>query len=68
MTNTVDRYKTAHIKQSNLGSHSLLLYLNSSVPLDNYLQQTTLADDIFRCIFVSALMVKLIRVVSAKTG
>ena len=29
--------------------------LNSSVMLGNYLQQTTSADDIFRCIFFSAL-------------
>ena len=29
--------------------------LNSSVMLDNYLQQTTSADDIFRCIFFLAL-------------
>ena len=26
--------------------------LNSSVVLGNYLQQTTSADDIFRCIFI----------------
>ena len=35
--------------------------LNSSVMLGNYLQQTTSADDIFRCIFVGALRVKIIR-------
>ena len=29
--------------------------LNSSVMLGNYLQQTTSADDIFRCIFFLAL-------------
>ena len=34
--------------------------LNSSVMLGNYLQQTTSADDIFRCIFfLGALRVKL---------
>ena len=32
--------------------------LNSSVMLGNYLQQTTSADDIFRCIFLGALRVK----------
>ena len=32
--------------------------LNSSVMLVNYLQQTTSADDIFRCIFLGALRVK----------
>ena len=35
-----------------LGPHCLL---NSSVMLGNYLQQTTSADDIFRCIFFLAL-------------
>ena len=31
---------------------TLFAYIfNSSVMLDNYLQQTTSADDIFRCIF-----------------
>ena len=34
-----------------LGPHCLLLYLNSSLMLGNYLQQTTSVDDIFRCIF-----------------
>ena len=32
--------------------------LNSSVILGNYLQQTTSADDIFRCFFLGALRVK----------
>ena len=32
--------------------------LNSSVMLVNYLQQTTSADDIFRCIFLGALRVE----------
>ena len=32
--------------------------LNLSVMLGNYLQQTTSADDIFRCIFLGALRVK----------
>ena len=31
--------------------HLFASILNSSVMLDNYLQQTTSADDIFRCIF-----------------
>ena len=38
MANSVDPDQTAPI-------------LNSSVMLDNYLQQKTSADDIFRCIF-----------------
>ena len=33
--------------------------LNLSVMLGNYLQQTTSADDIFRCIFLGALRAKL---------
>ena len=61
MTNTVDLDQAAHIEQSDLGSQFEL-----SVMLCNYLQQTTLADDIHRCGFVNALMVKLIRGVSAK--
>ena len=37
------------------GSTLLASILNASVMLGNYLQQTTSADDIFRCIFFSAL-------------
>ena len=33
------------------GSTMLASILNSSIMLGNYLQQTTSADDIFRCIF-----------------
>ena len=33
------------------GSTLIAFILNSSVMLGNYLQQTTLADNIFRCIF-----------------
>ena len=39
------------------GSTLFASILNSSVMLGNYLQQTTLADDIFRCIFLGALRV-----------
>ena len=42
-------------EQSFLGPPSLLLYLNLSVMLDNYLQQTTLADVIFQMHFSLAL-------------
>ena len=42
------------------GSSQFASMLNSSVMLSNYLQQTTSAGDIFRCIFLlSALRVKL---------
>ena len=34
---------------------NLLNQVNSSVMLGNYLQQTTSADDIFRCVFFLAL-------------
>ena len=37
------------------GSTLFASILNSSVMLGSYLQQTTLADDIFRCIFLGAL-------------
>ena len=37
------------------GSTLFASMLNSSVMLGNYLQQTTSADDIFRCIFFYAL-------------
>ena len=40
------------------GSTMFASILNSSVMLGIYLQQTTSADDIFRCIFCGALRVK----------
>ena len=51
MTNSVDTDQTAPIEA--VCSRSILFtsILNSSVMLGNYLQQTTSADDIFRCIF-----------------
>ena len=51
MTNSVDPNQTAPIEQSDLGPTCLLLNLNLSVMLGNYLQQTTSADVILRCIF-----------------
>ena len=55
MANSVDPDQTAPIgvvcsKPTLFGS-----ILNSSVMLGNYLQQTTSADDVFRCIFFLAL-------------
>ena len=47
MTNSVDPDQT--------GYSLLASILNSSVMLDNYLQQTASADEIFRCIFILAL-------------
>ena len=39
-----------------MGPCCLLLYLNSSVMLGNYLQQTTTADEIFQMQFFLALL------------
>ena len=55
MTNSVDQYQTAPIGAVCSGSTLFASILNSSVLLGNYLQQTTSADDIFRCIFFLAL-------------
>ena len=51
MTNSVDSDQTAPIGAVCSGSTLFASILNSSVMLGSYLQQTTLADDIFRCIF-----------------
>ena len=50
MANSVDPDQTACS-----GSTLFASILNSSVMLGNYLQQTTSADNIFRCIFFLAL-------------
>ena len=51
MANSVDPDQTAPIGAVCSGSTLFASILNSSVILGNYLQQTTLADAIFRCIF-----------------
>ena len=51
MTNSVDPDQTAPIGAVGSGSTLFASILYSSVILGNYLQQTTAADDIFRCIF-----------------
>ena len=51
MANSVDPDQTAPIRAVCSGSTLFVSVLNSSVMLGNYLQQTTSADDIFRCIF-----------------
>ena len=51
MANSVDPDQTAPIGAVCSGSTLFASLLNSSVILGNYLQQTTSADDIFRCIF-----------------
>ena len=59
MANSLDPDQTAPIGAVCSGSTLFTSILNSSVMLCNYLQQTTSADDISRCIFfLGALRVK----------
>ena len=51
MANSVDPDQTALIGAVCSGSTLFASILNSSVMLSNYSQQTTSADDIFRCLF-----------------
>ena len=51
MANSVDIDQTVPIGANSSGSTLFASILNLSVMLRNYLQQTTSADDIFRCIF-----------------
>ena len=51
MAKSVDPDQTAPIGAVCSGSTLFASILNSSLMLGNYLQQTTSADDIFRCIF-----------------
>ena len=51
MANSVDPDQTAPIGAVCSGSELFAFKLNSSVMLGNYLQQTTLANAIFRSIF-----------------
>ena len=55
MANSVDPDQTAPIGVVCSGSTLFASILNLSVMLDNYLQQTASADDIFRCILFLAL-------------
>ena len=56
MVNSVDPDQTAPIGAVCSGSRLFASILNSSVMIGSYLQQTTSADDIFRCIFYLALL------------
>ena len=47
----MDPDQTAPIGEVCSGSTLFASMLNSSIMLDNYLQHTTSADDIFRCLF-----------------
>ena len=53
MTNSLDPDQTAPMGVVCSGSTLFASILNLSVMLGHYLQQTTSADDIFRCIFFS---------------
>ena len=55
MSNGVDPDQTDPIGAVCSGSTLFASILNLSVMLGNYLQQTTSADDIFRCIFFLAI-------------
>ena len=55
MANSVDPDQTAPIGAVCSASTLFASILNSSIMFDNYLQQTTSADDIFRYIFFLAL-------------
>ena len=59
MENSVDPDQTAPKGAICSGSTLFASILNSSVLLGNYLLQTTLADDFFRCIFWGALRVNI---------
>ena len=60
MANSRGPDQTAPIGAVCSGPTLFAFILNSSVMLGNYLQQTTSADNIFRCIFfLGALRVKL---------
>ena len=52
MANSVDPEQTAPIGAVCSGSTLFASMLNWSVMLGYYLQQTTSADEIFRCIFI----------------
>ena len=55
MANSVNPDQTAPIGAVCSGSTLFASIINSSVMLGNYLQQTTSADDIFKCIFFMVL-------------
>ena len=55
MANSVDPDQTAPIGAVCSGTTLFASMLNLSIMLGNYLQQTTSADDVFRCFFFLAL-------------
>ena len=67
MAKSLDPDQTAPIGAVCSGSTLFASILNSSVMLGNYLQKTTSADDIFRCVLLGALRVKNIIVQKVKS-
>ena len=71
MSNSVNPEQTAPTVAVCSGSTLFASMLNLSVMLGNYLQQTTSADDIFRCIFFLGLkgliLVKILYLMCAST-
>ena len=66
MANSVDPDQTAPIGEVCSGSMLFASIINLSVILGNYLQQTTSAEDIFRCIFfLGALRVRITHIMSS---
>ena len=57
MVNSAYPYQTVPIGAVCSGSTLFASILNWSVMLGNYLQQTTSADDIYRCIIIGVFMV-----------
>ena len=54
MANSIDLDQTASVGAVCSGSTLFAFIFNLSLMSGNYLQQTTLSDDIFRCIFFLA--------------
>ena len=65
MTNSVDPDQTAPIGAVCSGSTLFASILNSSAMLNNYLQQKTSADDIFRCIFFLGALRDILKILHA---
>ena len=62
MAISVDPDQPAPIRAICSGSTLFASILNSSVMVGNYFQQTTSAEDLFRCIFLGALRVRIAQV------
>ena len=67
MANSVDPDQTAPIGAACSGSTLFVSWLNLSVVFGNYLQQTTSADDIFRCISLALRGLRLLFTLNIQT-